>query len=138
MRDLDINQVPSGGEEEWVMMGSAEDEEECGRGPPRKKLRLTKEQSCLLRESFRENHTLNPKQKETLALQLKLKPRQVEVWFQNRRARSHGVRVPQVRWRATIGFIQATAHFGYSLQSWVGNAYKIDGYSSGETRTMWT
>ncbi|KAJ4957571.1 hypothetical protein NE237_024682 [Protea cynaroides] len=43
MRDLDINQVPSGGEEEWVMMGSAEDEEECGCGPPRKKLRLTKE-----------------------------------------------------------------------------------------------
>ncbi|KAJ4973246.1 hypothetical protein NE237_006420 [Protea cynaroides] len=89
MRDLDINQVPSGGEEEWVMMGSAEDEEECGgRGPPRKKLRLTKEQSRLLEESFRENHTLNPKQKETLALQLKLKPRQVEVWFQNRRART--------------------------------------------------
>ncbi|GMI70869.1 hypothetical protein HRI_000756200 [Hibiscus trionum] len=53
-----------------------------------KKLRLTKEQSRLLEESFRQNHTLNPKQKEALALQLKLRPRQVEVWFQNRRARS--------------------------------------------------
>ncbi|KAH6802183.1 homeobox-leucine zipper protein 17 [Perilla frutescens var. frutescens] len=58
-------------------------------GPaPRKKLRLTKEQSRLLEESFRQNHTLNPREKETLAEMLRLKPRQVEVWFQNRRARS--------------------------------------------------
>ncbi|KAL3501875.1 hypothetical protein ACH5RR_036324 [Cinchona calisaya] len=84
MKDLDINQVPSGGEEECM-----EDEDESPpNGPPRKKLRLTKEQSRLLEESFRQNHTLNPKQKEALAMQLKLKPRQVEVWFQNRRARS--------------------------------------------------
>ncbi|GLT36930.1 hypothetical protein SLA2020_112760 [Shorea laevis] len=89
VRDLDINQVPSG-EEEW-MIASMEDDEESSNGgaaPPRKKLRLTKEQSLLLEESFRQNHTLNPKQKETLAMQLNLKPRQVEVWFQNRRARS--------------------------------------------------
>ncbi|KAL3731362.1 hypothetical protein ACJRO7_028266 [Eucalyptus globulus] len=90
VRDLDINQVPSGGEEEWMTMsGGMEDEEESSHGgPPRKKLRLTKEQSRLLEESFRQNHTLNPKQKEALAAQLKLRPRQVEVWFQNRRARS--------------------------------------------------
>ncbi|KAI6677135.1 hypothetical protein NL676_037931 [Syzygium grande] len=90
VRDLDINQVPSGGEEEWMTMsGGMEDEEESSHGgPPRKKLRLTKEQSRLLEESFRQNHTLNPKQKEALAMQLKLRPRQVEVWFQNRRARS--------------------------------------------------
>ncbi|KAK1390060.1 Homeobox-leucine zipper protein HOX3 [Heracleum sosnowskyi] len=92
MRDLDINQVPS--EEEWAT-GSMELIEEDDQnpynndgGPPRKKLRLTKQQSRLLEESFRQNHTLNPKQKETLAMELKLKPRQVEVWFQNRRARS--------------------------------------------------
>ncbi|KAJ0038835.1 hypothetical protein Pint_22260 [Pistacia integerrima] len=90
MKDLDINQVPSGGgEEDWNTTASMEDEEESSNGgPPRKKLRLSKEQSRLLEESFRQNHTLNPKQKEALAMQLKLRPRQVEVWFQNRRARS--------------------------------------------------
>ncbi|KAE8022844.1 hypothetical protein FH972_008613 [Carpinus fangiana] len=89
VRDLDINQIPSGGaEEEWMTMNMDDEEESSNGGPPRKKLRLTKEQSRLLEESFRQNHTLNPKQKEALAMQLKLRPRQVEVWFQNRRARS--------------------------------------------------
>ncbi|VVB08367.1 unnamed protein product [Arabis nemorensis] len=54
----------------------------------RKKLRLTKEQSALLEESFKHHSTLNPKQKQVLARQLNLRPRQVEVWFQNRRART--------------------------------------------------
>ncbi|XP_058081363.1 homeobox-leucine zipper protein HAT22-like [Magnolia sinica] len=63
---------------------SDEDEE----GSARKKLRLTKEQSALLEESFKEHSTLNPKQKQALAKQLNLRPRQVEVWFQNRRART--------------------------------------------------
>ncbi|KAG8077368.1 hypothetical protein GUJ93_ZPchr0007g3505 [Zizania palustris] len=91
MRDLDINQPASGGEEEEFPMGSVEeDEEERGVGGPHrpKKLRLSKEQSRLLEESFRLNHTLTPKQKEALAIKLKLRPRQVEVWFQNRRART--------------------------------------------------
>ncbi|KAL2558940.1 Homeobox-leucine zipper protein ATHB-17 [Forsythia ovata] len=77
--DLDINQVPS--------LGVQEEYESQNEGPPTKKLRLTKEQSRVLEESFRQNHTLNPKQKEGLSEQLMLKPRQVEVWFQNRRAR---------------------------------------------------
>ncbi|KAK4411013.1 Homeobox-leucine zipper protein HAT14 [Sesamum angolense] len=54
----------------------------------RKKLRLSKEQSAFLEESFKEHSTLNPKQKLALAKQLSLRPRQVEVWFQNRRART--------------------------------------------------
>ncbi|PPD75335.1 hypothetical protein GOBAR_DD27734 [Gossypium barbadense] len=54
----------------------------------RKKLRLTKQQSALLEESFKQHSTLNPNQKQALARQLNLKPRQVEVWFQNRRART--------------------------------------------------
>lgn len=64
MKDLDINQIPTGegGEEDyWNATGSMEDEEESSNGgPPRKKLRLSKEQSRLLEESFRQNHTLNP------------------------------------------------------------------------------
>ncbi|XP_009600601.1 homeobox-leucine zipper protein HOX3-like [Nicotiana tomentosiformis] len=93
MRELDINQVPSSGNINEEEISIEEEEESCNinvvnGGRTRKKLRLTKEQSLLLEESFRQNHTLNPKQKEALAMQLKLKPRQVEVWFQNRRARS--------------------------------------------------
>eukprot|EP00250_Pteridium_aquilinum_P021503 c25145_g5_i1 orf=139-1329(-) len=64
------------------------DEEGDGGGSARKKLRLSKEQSTLLEESFKEHSTLNPKQKAELAKQLNLRPRQVEVWFQNRRART--------------------------------------------------
>ncbi|KAK0586121.1 hypothetical protein LWI29_001393 [Acer saccharum] len=54
----------------------------------RKKLRLSKDQSAILEDSFKEHNTLNPKQKQALAKQLGLRPRQVEVWFQNRRART--------------------------------------------------
>ncbi|ESW06490.1 hypothetical protein PHAVU_010G052200 [Phaseolus vulgaris] len=54
----------------------------------RKKLRLSKEQALVLEETFKEHNTLNPKQKQALAKQLNLSPRQVEVWFQNRRART--------------------------------------------------
>ncbi|KAJ8631935.1 hypothetical protein MRB53_025271 [Persea americana] len=70
---------------------SDEEEEEGGGSTTsytRKKLRLSKEQSCYLEESFKEHPTLNPKQKLALAKQLSLRPRQVEVWFQNRRART--------------------------------------------------
>ncbi|XP_020598622.1 homeobox-leucine zipper protein HOX19-like [Phalaenopsis equestris] len=70
--------------EKLSQRGSDEEDE----GSCRKKLRLSKEQSTLLEEKFREHSTLNPKQKQTLAKQLNLRPRQVEVWFQNRRART--------------------------------------------------
>ncbi|KAK4379630.1 hypothetical protein RND71_001492 [Anisodus tanguticus] len=75
-----------GGEPERAS-SRASDEDENGVNT-RKKLRLSKEQSAYLEESFKEHHTLNPKQKLALAKQLNLKPRQVEVWFQNRRART--------------------------------------------------
>ncbi|XP_074572038.1 homeobox-leucine zipper protein HAT22-like [Curcuma longa] len=54
----------------------------------RKKLRLTKEQSALLENRFKEHSTINTRQKHALAQQLNLRPRQIEVWFQNRRART--------------------------------------------------
>lgn len=67
---------------------SDEDEDEGPGGScSRKKLRLTKEQSAVLEDCFRAHSTLNPHQKQALAAQLGLRPRQVEVWFQNRRAR---------------------------------------------------
>ncbi|KAF8096281.1 hypothetical protein N665_0313s0047 [Sinapis alba] len=77
---LDMNLLPSSDDDEELTHG--------GSAPTRKKLRLTKEQSRLLEDSFRQNHTLNLKEKEILAKHLMLRPRQIEVWFQNRRARS--------------------------------------------------
>ncbi|XP_078436232.1 homeobox-leucine zipper protein HAT4-like [Wolffia australiana] len=65
--------------------GSSEEEEV---GNTKKKLRLNKDQSALLEAMFKEHNTLSPTQKQSLARKLNLRPRQVEVWFQNRRART--------------------------------------------------
>ncbi|KAG8646861.1 homeobox protein engrailed-like SMOX-2 [Manihot esculenta] len=51
-----------------------------------KKLRLSKEQSAFLEESFKEHSTVNPKQRLALARQFNLRYDQVELWFGNRRA----------------------------------------------------
>ncbi|KAG0523906.1 hypothetical protein BDA96_07G163500 [Sorghum bicolor] len=77
-------QAAGGGGERSSSRASDEDDGASAR----KKLRLSKEQSAFLEESFKEHSTLNPKQKAALAKQLNLRPRQVEVWFQNRRART--------------------------------------------------
>ncbi|EXC42166.1 Homeobox-leucine zipper protein HAT14 [Morus notabilis] len=81
------DQYISEGEGERNSNSRASDEDEAN-GANRKKLRLSKDQSAFLEESFKEHNTLNPKQKIALAKQLNLRPRQVEVWFQNRRART--------------------------------------------------
>ncbi|KAI3472433.1 hypothetical protein Pfo_029554 [Paulownia fortunei] len=52
----------------------------------RKKLRLTRDQTTFLEDSFEQHSTLNTVRKQALAEKLNIKPRQVEVWFQNRRA----------------------------------------------------
>ncbi|KAI3794155.1 hypothetical protein L1987_36783 [Smallanthus sonchifolius] len=65
---------------------SGEEDDQADGG--KKKLRLTKAQSGLLEEAFKLHTALNTKQKQELARDLKLRPRQVEVWFQNRRART--------------------------------------------------
>ncbi|XP_075517254.1 homeobox-leucine zipper protein HAT4-like [Primulina tabacum] len=109
-RRLDVNRLPAAAEEvstansEGLLFqmdfGNKRDFEATGNeresfrasddddGNTRKKLRLSKQQSVFLEQSFKEHPTLNPKQKLALANQLNLRPRQVEVWFQNRRART--------------------------------------------------
>lgn len=86
-RDTAVVAVNDAAEAERAASSRASDEDENGLNT-RKKLRLSKEQSAYLEESFKEHNTLNPKQKLALAKQLNLRPRQVEVWFQNRRART--------------------------------------------------
>lgn len=70
-----------------VVTGTADED---GQQPPgaRKKLRLTNEQSTLLEDTFRAHNILSNAQKQELARQVDLSARQVEVWFQNRRART--------------------------------------------------
>ncbi|KAM0887765.1 hypothetical protein ACQ4PT_028787 [Festuca glaucescens] len=80
---LEVGAAQAGGERS---SSRASDDDEGASA--RKKLRLSKDQSAFLEESFKEHSTLNPKRKVALAKQLNLRPRQVEVWFQNRRART--------------------------------------------------
>ncbi|KAL7120676.1 hypothetical protein ACP275_02G136300 [Erythranthe tilingii] len=87
-RDLESAAGSDGAEAERTSSPRATSDDDENALNARKKLRLSKEQSVFLEDSFKEHNTLNPKQKLALAKQLNLRPRQVEVWFQNRRART--------------------------------------------------
>ncbi|XP_066164287.1 homeobox-leucine zipper protein HOX19-like [Oryza sativa Japonica Group] len=57
-------------------------------GHVRKKLRLSEEQLTVLENMYEAGSNLDQALKQGLAEKLNIKPRQVEVWFQNRRART--------------------------------------------------
>ncbi|CAL9773330.1 unnamed protein product [Musa acuminata subsp. burmannicoides] len=67
-----------------------EEEELCSNGPSglgEKKRRLSVDQVKALEKNFEVENKLDPERKVRLARDLGLQPRQVAVWFQNRRAR---------------------------------------------------
>ncbi|XP_038994329.1 homeobox-leucine zipper protein ATHB-13-like [Hibiscus syriacus] len=77
-----LEKMPHGGH------GNGDDElSDDGSHQGEKKRRLNAEQVSALEKSFELGNKLCPKRKLQLAKELGLKPRQIAIWFQNRRAR---------------------------------------------------
>lgn len=67
-RDFEGNEIDETDRDRNGACSRASDEEENENGMARKKLRLSKEQSAFLEESFKEHNTLNPVSSNTLSL----------------------------------------------------------------------
>ncbi|EPS64189.1 hypothetical protein M569_10594, partial [Genlisea aurea] len=80
-----VGSIPSGQQMLPPLMGTKNCMSMYGQDP--KKKRLTTEQLESLENSFQEEVKLDPERKTKLARELGLQPRQIAVWFQNRRAR---------------------------------------------------
>ncbi|KAE8701042.1 Homeobox-leucine zipper protein HOX21 [Hibiscus syriacus] len=77
-----LEEIPHGGH------GNGDDElSDDGLHQGEKKRRLNAEQVRALEKSFELGNKLGPERKLQLAKELGLKPRQIAIWFQNRRAR---------------------------------------------------
>jgi hypothetical protein len=74
-------------QQEWTETMFPEMEKMMKYGNQEKKKRLTSEQMESLESSFQEEIKLDPQRKMKLSKELGLQPRQIAVWFQNRRAR---------------------------------------------------
>ncbi|XP_047956967.1 homeobox-leucine zipper protein ATHB-52-like [Salvia hispanica] len=68
------------------------------------KKRMNEEQLRLLESNFNFNNKLDPEHKSRLALELGVPPRQVAIWYQNKRARDkiHGLEADHRAMRAQL------------------------------------
>ncbi|KAL5558922.1 hypothetical protein UlMin_035133 [Ulmus minor] len=87
VEDKRVETNSHGYSKEFQAMLDSLDQEDCGEEFVGKKRRLSSDQVKALERNFELENKLEPERKAKLAEELGLQPRQVAIWFQNRRAR---------------------------------------------------